>query len=708
MRLCRTVADFRTVAVCLGAALAVAVAAGPAGAREAVLVPVRLPITGTRDTQVKSAILRQVDRLRRGGERGVLVLRFDAADGGGSDFGRALELARFLGDPRLDGVKTVALLPTGATGHAVLVALACEEIVMPPDAVLGPANADEPAVDDAMRAAYRQIAARRRTVPPAVAVALLDPTATVRRITTDEGEQFVTAAEVDAVRQKAAVLAVESLEPVPLEFTGRRARELGFVRALARTPGELARAIGVDERSLAADPAIDGGWKAAQIGVSGPITGDAVARVRHRVDQAVAEGANFLLLRIDSAGGAPEQSLVLANRLAELDPARVRTVAYVPRQARGDAALVAMACDELVMHPEAALGGEGDAAIQGRQAAAVAAAWREGVARRRERSWSLPVALVVPGVVVEQATQRETGKVAYFAPEELAAREDRAEWRTGAKVGTGPIELTGRSAESLGIVAHVVDGIAGVVQAYGLTSDIAVSEPGWAERLLDALASPGLAWVLLMIGGAGLYIEMHTPGFGLGGFVSMVAFIVYFWSQYLHGTSGWLEVMLFLAGLFCLAAEIFVLPGFGVLGLGGGVLVIASIVLASQSFVLPTNDYQIRQLQWSLLGILGAAVGVSVLAALVRRWLPAAPVLRNVLLEPPPAAADLDDTGADLVGREGTTTTRLAPAGKARIGGELVDVTTDGQLVEPGQRVRVVEVRGTRVIVRPAPADGWA
>ena len=54
------------------------------------------------------------------------------------------------------------------------------------------------------------------------------------------------------------------------------------------------------------------------------------------------------------------------------------------------------------------------------------------------------------------------------------------------------------------------------------TGDIALSEPGWADRLLDALASPGLAWLLLLIGGVGLYIELHTPGFGLGGFVSMV------------------------------------------------------------------------------------------------------------------------------------------------------------------------------------------
>ncbi len=701
----------RIAAVCVVAVIAALVPAGSALAVEAGAVEVRLPITGTRDTQVEAAILRQLDRLKRGTERGVLVLRFDQAEdgnSGGSDFGRSLELARFLCDGRLGGIKTVAFLPSGATGHAVLVALACEEIVMAADAVLGPANIAEPAVDDAMRAAYVQIATRRRTVPPAVALALLDPAATVTRVATDDGEQFVAARDVEAIRQKSAVLDVEDLAPTPLALTGRRARELGFVRMLARTPAELARNLSIDQRVLAIDPSLGGGWKAAQVVLAGPITADSVARARQQIERSVAEGANFLCLRIDSAGGSPEQSLVLANRLAAFDPARVRTVAYVPRQARGDAALVAMACDELVMHPDAVLGGEGDAAIGGRQAAAVSASWREGVSKRRERSWSLPVALVVPGIVVDQATQKGTGRVEYFSGEELAARDDRDEWTVGAKVGTGPMQLTGRSAESLGLATHVVDGFDGLVKAYGLTGDIALSEPGWADRLLDALASPGLAWLLLLIGGAGLYIELHTPGFGLGGFVSMVAFIVYFWSQYLHGTSGWLEVMLFLAGLFCLAAEIFVLPGFGVLGLGGGVLLIASLVLASQSFVLPANDYQIRQLQWSLLGILGAAVGVSLLGVLLRRWLPSAPVFRNVLLEPPIAAdSTLDDEGLEeLIGTDGTTTTRLAPAGKARIAGRVREVTSDGPLVEPGMPVRVVEVRAGRVFVEPLSLPG--
>ena len=128
----------------------------------------------------------------------------------------------------------------------------------------------------------------------------------------------------------------------------------------------------------------------------------------------------------------------------------------------------------------------------------------------------------------------------------------------------------------------------------------------------------------------------------------------------------------------------------------------ASSGLASQSFVLPANEYQIRQMQWSLLGILGAGMGVAVIGMALRHVLPATPVLRDVFLAPPVAAAADDGVLGELVGAEGTTTTRLAPAGKARIGGAMHDVTTDGELLEPGVPVRVIAVRGRRVVVRMA------
>jgi membrane-bound serine protease (ClpP class) len=54
-----------------------------------------------------------------------------------------------------------------------------------------------------------------------------------------------------------------------------------------------------------------------------------------------------------------------------------------------------------------------------------------------------------------------------------------------------------------------------------------------------------------------------------------------------------------------------------------------------------------------------------------------------------------------MVGKSGTTTTPLVPAGKAQIGNELVDVITDGRMVESSQAIKVVEVVGNRVVVEP-------
>jgi membrane-bound ClpP family serine protease len=182
----------------------------------------------------------------------------------------------------------------------------------------------------------------------------------------------------------------------------------------------------------------------------------------------------------------------------------------------------------------------------------------------------------------------------------------------------------------------------------------------------------------------------------------MVAFIIYFWSQYLNGTSGWLEVMLFLAGVICLAAEIFVLPGIGILGLGGGLLIVASLVLASQSFVLPANSYQVQQLQVSLLGILGAGVGVVAFGVVVRRWLPLTPVLRHVLLVPPERDDQNEVVSFEyLIGKTGVTVTRLAPAGKADIENHLHDVYADDMLIESGTAVQVTAVRSGRIMVVP-------
>ena len=203
---------------------------------------------------------------------------------------------------------------------------------------------------------------------------------------------------------------------------------------------------------------------------------------------------------------------------------------------------------------------------------------------------------------------------------------------------------------------------------------------------------------LLIVGFAALYAELQSPGIGIGGFCAAVCFVIFFWSRFLGGTAGWLEVILFLAGVCFLLIEIFVLPGFGVFGLGGGLMVLASIVLASQTFILPHSTEQLEQLKGSLFVLTGAGIGSIFLIMLIQRWLPTlspAGEARDAVRHE--GLVDYDD----LLGSRGLTTTQLTPSGKARFENRLVDVISDCEVVPPDCEVEVVEVRGNRVFVRP-------
>jgi membrane-bound ClpP family serine protease len=216
---------------------------------------------------------------------------------------------------------------------------------------------------------------------------------------------------------------------------------------------------------------------------------------------------------------------------------------------------------------------------------------------------------------------------------------------------------------------------------------------------------------LLVIGFVGIYIELHTPGLGAGAFVAGLAFLLFFWSNFLHGTAEWLEVLLFLGGVFFLLLELLVMPGFGVFGLGGGAMILASVILASQTFVLPKTESQMEELRHSLTIVAAATICVIATATLLRRYLPHAPVFRTLMLSPTPEEELLDldyrEALADfshLVGQQGVATTNLMPAGKADFDGQLVDVIAEGLPIERGQAIVVTKTRANRVLVRAVDA----
>lgn len=157
-----------------------------------------------------------------------------------------------------------------------------------------------------------------------------------------------------------------------------------------------------------------------------------------------------------------------------------------------------------------------------------------------------------------------------------------------------------------------------------------------------------------------------------------------------------LAFALLAVGLALVLAEA-IFPSFGLLGLGAALALFGSIAAA---FAHSSE---------AGLGFL-VAIAVLVPCAILAgfRLLPRSPLAKHLVASgfsfEDGEVADARDL--ELVGAEGPAETPLRPAGMARLRDRRVDVVTRGEHVERGARVRVVEVRGSRVVVVEAPAAG--
>ena len=665
------------------------------------------PITGVE--QIRRQLLGVLNDARRQGTWPVLVLEMQP---GRCELGQAIDLARLLSGPELNGATTVAYLPQGLVGHGLLAAIACDEIVTSAAAQIGDAGKGEEAIGPELRTIYKEIAERRKTVPSDLVLAMLDPAVELLQVETEVSREYVLQSRLDEVRGQRAIIKSNVVKAAgePGVFNGARARELGIVSALAEDRIELARALDLKGNDLVEDPSLGTSWRPIRIDIRGPIHTTLVRQIERMVgDQIRRHDVNFIVFWMDSEGGSPADSIALANTIADLDPARRRTVAYIPKGALADAAFIAAACDQVVLGPDAKLGGNWPKELEAEELAAYAVPLGE-IARRKFRSPALIAAFADVSQPVYRYVRRD-GMTDYLTDQGAAELEQRnpGAWRREEEVVAAnvPLQLGAERAKSLGLVRNVVDDFDQIGSLYGLERSPALLEPSWVEDLIDALNSPGVAWLLLLVGGAGLYIELQSPGIGLGGFLALVCFVLFFWSHYLGGTATWLEILLFLAGAVCLLLELFILPGFGVFGLGGGLLIIASLVLASQTFVFPRHEYEVPQLLSSMLVISGVFVGFTAGAVFARRYLQYVPMLNRVILEPA-TGLELEQIArrealvdySHLVGHAGVTTTPLSPSGKAHIGSDHLDVMTEGEFVPRGTAVTVVRVRGNQVLVR--------
>nr|WP_275983882.1 NfeD family protein [Paenibacillus hamazuiensis] len=378
--------------------------------------------------------------------------------------------------------------------------------------------------------------------------------------------------------------------------------------------------------------------------------------------------AMYIVLDIDTLGGRVDSAEEIGEAVRS---SRIPVIAYVHGKAVSAGSYIALNAHAIVMEPGSSIGAAAvvDGAGKEVESAKVVAHWASemrAAAELRGRDPRIAEAMVDKNAGVEMAAIHRTVQKGEL------------------------VSLTAEEAVAVGYAEKIVKDLNEVLQYLNAADHpVQTIEPTPAEKLARFLTSPYVAALLLVIGLAGIAIELFVPGFGLPGILGLLGFGLYFFGHYMAGFAGIEDVVLFAIGAVLLVIEIFV-PSFGILGIIGIACLFGSVVMAA---------YNTKQAAISLgIAFLIAAVVVAVVVKIFKhRGIWNRFILRERLDTDQGFVASPPKT--QLLGSSGVAVTPLRPSGIAEIGGRRVDVVTSGEFIPVHTEVVVIAVEGPRVVV---------
>lgn len=691
------------------------------------------PISDSQVAQVNNLAMELQTRAEREDREAILVLEIPS---GSSRFGQVSDLARRLTSADVSRVRTIAWLPETVEGYHSVIALACHDIVMDPDAALGDIGRGE-ALPQEEQDFILSIVNRRRNsrLSQGVVRAMMDPAVELLRVQLEspaglEEQRFLTPDELKRLRDQDTLISqTETIKNVgvPGSFNASDAQRSGFlVTRTVQNRRDVAVLYDLPTESLREPSRNNQPVNARLISIQEMITPLTEEFILRQIRTSIAEGADLLIFDIKSPGGYLDSSVNIANTIADLDPSKVTTVAWIKERALSGAAVIALGTDRIIMKSDAHLGDAGviqETEEGGAFERVPEKLWSDflvtlqNLAERKHRPAALLQAMVDKNLTVYRATHKETGRVTYMSDYELEA--DSEEWVKGPVVAESRedvlLTVNGRRANELGLADKPAENFDEVRLRLGIPEDnpLLPVQRTWVDTFVFVLNTQVAGFGLITLGILCLYIELHVPS-GLFGIVAALLFALFFWSRYLGGTSGSLELILFILGMVLLAMEIFVIPGFGVFGVSGLLLMTAALVMASHTFAGMSAGERFQQSMTSLGSLAAALVTVMVVAIALNRILPSIPFVNSLILAPP-GYAPTDEMAPHLnpsifasetidspvnVGDVGVTVSTLRPSGKATFGDHFLDVVSDGGYVDHDSEIEVVRIDGKRIVVR--------
>ncbi len=455
--------------------------------------------------------------------------------------------------------------------------------------------------------------------------------------------------------------------------------------------------------------------KVSIIPLEGMIDRGILSSLKRRTKIAKENGSNLIIFEIDTYGGQLEPAFEMSEYISNI--ANTKTVAFIPTKAISAGSLIAISCNEIYMAPQSELGdcepivpsSEGGYKTVGEKIQTVLRTKFRKFAEKNGYPVLLAEAMVTKEIEVYRIATEDRPGGFYISGRELKEmNENKKNKITSRKliIEEGKLlTMHAKEAYDYKFAKAIVDNRKSLLKQ--LNIDIVSTnllETNWSEEMVRFLGK--ISPILLGIGLAALWMEFKSPGFGLPGIVGILCLATVFLSKHLVGLAETPEIIIFFIGIVLIAVEILFIPGFGIAGIPGIILIFIGAILSFQDFTIPKTPYDTELFITNIFSVMCSILGSGIAIFLLFKFMPGIPIFNRLVLTssetaqagfviPPQPAGK-----SDLTGNKGRTITTLHPTGKIEVNNNTLDVVTEGEYIEKGQIVEIIEISGNRIVVK--------
>ncbi len=408
------------------------------------------------------------------------------------------------------------------------------------------------------------------------------------------------------------------------------------------------------------------------------------------------EKADYILIHMNTYGGLVNIADSIRTKILN---SPIPVLAFIDNNAASAGALIAIACDSIYMRPGANIG-----------AATVVNQTGEAMPDKYQSYM--------------RATMRATAE-AHGKDTIINGNDTTYRWIRDPKIAEAMVDprkkiqgiidsgevltFTANEAVKNGYCEGIAENIEEVLQEAGINDyEIIEYKPDSLDNLIGLLLSPYLQGILIMIIVGGIYFELQTPGVGFPLTAAVIAAIIYFAPLYLEGIAENWEILVFIIGIALLLLEIFAIPGFGVAGISGVILIVAGLALSMSEgdIIIFEEGFKLNLEPFAKsLFVVMFSIFLGMLAALLlsNRLVKTnlfARIALNKEQDPDEGYIGVPVEQIELTGKQGIAFTILRPSGKVMIDNEIYDAKALTGYIEKGDKIEVVRYDMAQLYVK--------